>query len=334
VKILDLFSGGGFFTLAARHVWPDAETVAFVEIDPFCQDWLRANFPGVPIHPDIKEYRHDGTTIDILVGGPPCQPVSVAGKRKGDADDRWLWPEMLRIMVDVQPRWVIFENVSGLIGFNKGLLFDGILVDMEAAGFEVFPPFVLPACSQDAPHRRDRVWVVAHSRYASTARRGSGEDKALHGGQGGMGYPKHGESGDVGDTQGERSGKKGEYQPGRTPERIAESSQDGDMADAESRKSGEQTKQKGRGDFSRASQDICDPWSDSTWLIGHDGKARRVPESALRGMADGGPAEYDNENITLLVEKFKHRADFLKMLGNSIVWPVVVPIMEAIRDAE
>ena len=96
---LDLFSGIGGFALAASWVWGDEHNiVSFVEIDPFCQKVLDKNFQGVPIQSDIKEYKHDGTAIDLLTGGFPCQPFSCAGKQGGKEDDRYLWPEMLRVI--------------------------------------------------------------------------------------------------------------------------------------------------------------------------------------------------------------------------------------------
>ncbi len=100
--------------------------------------------------------------IDIITGGFPCQPFSMAGKRKGTADDRHLWPEMLRAIREIQPTFVVGENVPGLINWDGGLVFDQVQTDLEAQGYEVIP-FVLPACGVNAPHRRDRVWFVGHS---------------------------------------------------------------------------------------------------------------------------------------------------------------------------
>jgi len=100
--------------------------------------------------------------VDIISGGFPCQPFSVAGKRKGREDDRFLWPEMLRVIREVQPSWVIAENVGGLLTQENGVVFEHCLSDLEAAGYEV-QPFVIPACAVNAPHRRDRVWIVGHA---------------------------------------------------------------------------------------------------------------------------------------------------------------------------
>jgi len=112
MKHLDLFSGIAGFALAAQNVWgADHHIHAFVEIDQFCQKVLAKHWPGVPIHSDIKEYKHDGTVIDLLTGGFPCQPFSCAGKREGRDDNRFLWPEMFRVIGETRPRWVIAENV-------------------------------------------------------------------------------------------------------------------------------------------------------------------------------------------------------------------------------
>jgi DNA (cytosine-5)-methyltransferase 1 len=136
------------------------ETVAFCEMDAFCQKVLKKRWPNVPIHSDIKEldgHEYRGA-VELICGGFPCQPFSVAGEQRGAEDDRALWPEMLRVICEVQPTWVIGENVSGIINMEL----DNVLSNLEAEGYAA-QTFVLPACSVDAKHRRDRVWIVAHS---------------------------------------------------------------------------------------------------------------------------------------------------------------------------
>ena len=162
MKHASLFTGIGGFDLAAR--WMGWENVFQVEIDPFCQKILKHHFPHAQRFTDIREF--DGSpfrhTIDILSGGFPCQPYSSAGKRKGKQDDRHLWPEMLRVIREVSPRWVVGENVRGLISWNGGLVFDEVQADLDAEGYEVLP-FLLPAAGVGAPHRRDRIWFIAHA---------------------------------------------------------------------------------------------------------------------------------------------------------------------------
>lgn len=159
LKVLDLFSGIGGFSLGLESTG-GFETVQFVENHEWCQKVLAKNFPGVPIAGDIREY--DGQKADIVVGGFPCQPFSVAGKRKGTRDDRHLWPEMLRVIKACKPRWVIGENVRNLTSIQDGMVFEQVCTDLENENYEV-QPFVIPASAVNAPHQRYRVWIVANS---------------------------------------------------------------------------------------------------------------------------------------------------------------------------
>jgi len=172
---IGLFEGIGGFSVAAKKMgW---ETIAWCEINPFCQTVLKHHYPNATPHHDIKQtdftiYRGK---CDILTGGFPCQPYSAAGKRLGKEDERHLWPEMLRAIREITPRWVVGENVRGLLSWNGGMVFDEVQADLDACGYEV-QPFLLPACGVNAPHRRDRVWFVAHSTSGSKgSSRKSGE---------------------------------------------------------------------------------------------------------------------------------------------------------------
>jgi DNA (cytosine-5)-methyltransferase 1 len=162
MKHASLFSGIGGFDLAAH--WMGWENIFQVEIDPFCQKVLAKNFTTVTRYGDIKEF--DGTkyrgAIDILTGGFPCQPYSLSGKRKGNEDSRHLWPEMLRVIGEIQPSFVVGENVYGLINWSEGLVFKQVQTDLEGLGYTV-APVILPACGVDAPHKRDRIWFVAYT---------------------------------------------------------------------------------------------------------------------------------------------------------------------------
>lgn len=174
MRHVGLFEGIGGFSYAARKMgW---ETVAWCEWNPFCQQVLKYHFPKAQAHEDITKtdftiYRG---TIDILTGGFPCQPYSIAGKRKGKEDERHLWPEMLRAAREIQPRWIVGENVPGLVNWNGGLVFNEVCADLESEGYEV-QPVILPACAVNAPHRRDRVWFVAYSKnYGQNGRKNFG----------------------------------------------------------------------------------------------------------------------------------------------------------------
>ena len=162
LKILDLFSGIGGFSYAAEKLVGGFETIAFCEQDEFCKKVLNKHWEDVPIYEDVR--RLDGKKIkaDVVVGGFPCQAVSTSGKRRGTEDDRWLWDEMFRIIQTTKPKWIIGENVPGLISIDEGFLFGQVLSDLESQNYDV-QSFIIPACSQNAPHRRDRIWIVAHS---------------------------------------------------------------------------------------------------------------------------------------------------------------------------
>lgn len=161
-KVLDLFSGIGGFSLGLERA--GMQTLAFCEIDPYCQSVLRRHWPSTPIYQDIhqlseRKLRHDRIThIDLICGGYPCQPFSIAGQRRGASDPRHLWPEMSRLVRELRPRWVVCENVGGHV--ECGL--DAVLTDLEDAGYACWP-FIIPACAVGAPHRRDRVWIIAHA---------------------------------------------------------------------------------------------------------------------------------------------------------------------------
>lgn len=165
-----LFSGIGGFDLAAT--WAGWQNAFNCEINPFCREVLKYHFPESEQIENIKDY--DFTVyrnrIDIISGGFPCQPFSHAGKRLGTDDDRYLWPQMLRAIREVSPRWVVGENVDGLITMQDGMVFEKVCADLEDAGYEV-QPYIIPACAVGAPHRRYRVWIVAH---ALPERRGEG----------------------------------------------------------------------------------------------------------------------------------------------------------------
>ena len=200
MKHLDLFSGIGGFALAADRVFGEVEHT-FCEIDPFCQEVLKKHWPKSKIYGDIRTLtnttserfstgcgnREEGHILQtkigqneenkqkrngrfnrssedyfLLTGGFPCQPFSQAGRRKGTSDDRYLWPEMLRVIQEFAPLWVVGENVGGFVTWNDGMVLRQVFSDLEGQGYEV-QAFIIPAVSVNAPHRRDRIWIVAHS---------------------------------------------------------------------------------------------------------------------------------------------------------------------------
>jgi DNA (cytosine-5)-methyltransferase 1 len=176
VKHGSLFSGIGGFDLAAE--WMGWENLFNCEWEEFPRKVLKHHFPNAKQYGDIKEFNAAtyAGRIDILTGGFPCQPYSTAGKRKGKEDERHLWPEMLRVVRECSPRWIVGENVRGLVNWNGGLVFEEVCADLEACGYSV-QPFILPACAVNAPHRRDRVWFVAKNTDGNGWRSNEREEK-------------------------------------------------------------------------------------------------------------------------------------------------------------
>ena len=205
---LDLFSGIGGFSYAAQQIWKDDHNIiAFVEKDKYCQRVLKKHWPNIPIIDDIKGFNYEKFTnvsntensddktskntegwsqmqsgrgscrsgtakIDLLTGGFPCQPFSVAGRKKGKSDDRYLWPNMFKIIQETKPTWIIGENVPGII--NMGL--ETTVFDLEEEGYEV-EVLVLPAIGVSALHKRNRVWIIANTDTERSQRYRNTENK-------------------------------------------------------------------------------------------------------------------------------------------------------------
>jgi DNA (cytosine-5)-methyltransferase 1 len=156
VKVGSLFAGIGGFDLAASRVWGWDCVRWQVEIDPWCRRVLAKHWPDVPKFGDIRELTGgELEPVDIACGGFPCQPSSLIGERLGTEDDNWLWPEMCRIVSVIRPRWLVVENVPGLVGMGL----EQVLTDLESDGYTV-GALAIPACAVGAPHLRDRLWVV------------------------------------------------------------------------------------------------------------------------------------------------------------------------------
>jgi len=188
----DLFAGIGGFSLALEEVFNEAKIKhVFCEWEHFPSAVLKKHWPNGTFYGDIADLvadtnsqRHKSSvaeseaerrsnlcsrarsdkneTLTILTGGFPCQPFSHAGRRKGTADDRYQWPNMFRVIQNVKPDWVIAENVRGLVTWNEGMVLEQVCTDLESEGYEV-QPLIIPACAVNAPHRRDRIWIIAHT---------------------------------------------------------------------------------------------------------------------------------------------------------------------------
>ena len=181
LRHVDLCSGIGGFSLGFE--WAELSTpILFCDTEPWCREILAKNFPNVPIATDVKELANDPERLvpdcDILTAGYPCQPFSVAGKQKGTEDDRHIWPYIFRIVTQKRPTWCVFENVYGHIAMGL----DQVLADLESEGYAT-RTFVVPACGVNAPHKRDRLWIVGYAEHdgSSTSKiRGSNIGAAVN----------------------------------------------------------------------------------------------------------------------------------------------------------
>ena len=168
LKLLDLFSGIGGFSLGLESTGY-FETIGFVEKDKFCREVLKKNFPNITIESEVRNVKGDRYAADIITGGFPCQPFSVAGKRRGTDDDRYLWDETIRIIRECKPRWFIGENVEGIINIQDGMVLRQVQDDLEKEGFQV-QCLVIPASGIGAWHQRKRVWIIAYSEHNGSHR--------------------------------------------------------------------------------------------------------------------------------------------------------------------
>ena len=317
---LDLFSGIGGFSLAAQRVWgKEHNIVAFCENDKYCQKVLKKHWPNVPIIETIEELNGITQTIDLLTGGWPCQPFSVAGKRKGKEDNRYLWHEIFRIIQETKPTWIIGENVTGIINMEL----DNVLSDLEGERYET-QTFIIPGCAVDARHRRNRVWITAYSDKNSK----SNESKHEEEGQGKLGVMAYSKkprirsefassregqsfecsSKDVPDT--ERSNEQRKCEQGQRQRKS------GRCGGAEDVSNTTITRQQGQGlPFNSCNQKK---------------NGERQTTSAFNGSVGAiWPVEPD---VGRVAHGVSSRVDRLKALGNAIVPQVVEVIMRGIKE--
>ena len=313
---ISLFSGIGGFDLAAQ--WMGWTNVASCEIAEFPRKVLQHHFPDAYHHDDIKTLSYEkidqelkkrfGThwrTDDIVLsGGFPCQPYSLAGKRLGKEDDRHLWPEMLRCIREIQPKWVVGENVRGLTNWNGGVVFDEVQSDLEAQGYEV-QAYVLPACAVNAPHRRDRVWFIAHaSDPASDRRQRAGEGFEVEKGL----QPRPGTTGEL-EGGFERLRRK---RDAPDPRSVGMSGQPTDPGTSEKTGQGRES----------VAQD-GNTWNVRRW------EGFPTTQPAIRRGDDGLSSRLDGISIFS-----KWRNESIKAYGNAVVPQVVYEIFKAIQEYE
>ena len=373
LRHFDVCSGIGGFSLGFR--WAAlSEPIAFCEIDPYCQKVLAKNFPNIPIFNDVKELVNDRPestrTIpdhDILTSGYPCQPFSVAGQRRGEEDERNIWRFVFEIVKRKHPTWCVFENVYGHIAMGL----DKVLNEMESEGYST-QTFVVPACSLNAPHKRDRLWIVGNSEHdgslASKIRRGNQETS--RGTSQGQSQTEQSsrtsgrkDNGTLADTKSEGLQGFDKRSPTISTERDeitdirTKGSGDKNVADTESIQSREQTKWQGRKSVRRGSEDIGRIKTKGTETYQQDvadtkcmGRESRtsVREELARkeshGQSDNrstdGSAQerarswWDVEpNVGRVAYGIPSRVDRLRGLGNAIVPQIAMQIGLSIKEA-
>jgi len=311
VKVLDLFSGIGGFSLGLE--WAGMSTVAFCERDPYCTTILNKHWPDTPVHNDVRNLdgKDYADSIDLVAGGFPCQPFSVAGNRRGSDDDRHLWPEMLRIIQEARPRWVIGENVFGLI--NMAL--DDVQADLEREHYEV-RKFVLPAVAVDAHHRRDRVFIIAYRDPTLAHSHGEGQLQ-----QEGLECEVRrwsGDSGeqvsDVADAHGEGLQRHGQEHQLRGFGEEGQAGGSGDVAHTNG----------ARGEVGISGQE--------SWQEGHAGESHHQGDQQLRRSPRGEwPVE---PRVGRVANGIPNRVDRIKGLGNAVVPQLIQAIGELVLAAD
>ena len=363
MRLLDLFSGIGGFSYAAEKLIGGYETVAFCEMDEFCQKVLKKHWPQVPIFDDVRTI--DAARlgrIDIVTGGYPCQPFSQAGRRQGEEDERHLWPEMLRIIKSCQPRYVLAENVAGHV--TMGL--DQVLTDLEDQGYTT-RAIIVPACAKNAPHRRDRVWIIGqyvgyteHNGSSATKIRGSDiEDAEWPQKRSQQTFqferaskPRHYEN--VANTDSIRcrggsckgcsdckrqvlSAERKGREMGSEVEGCSQSHR-GEETVANTKRSRSQTGLSGqdKGQVGNTEKPIDRDNRQRGWQTSNSRSVEQSMGDMVDGISRGLLRHFDREpeHIPRVTKGEKDRAKKLKALGNSIVPQVAAEILLAIRVSE
>jgi len=316
LKHIGLFEGIGGFSIAVKLMgW---ETVAWCEWNEFGQKVLRHHFPEAEGFGDIKktDFKKYANTIDILTGGFPCQPYSTAGKRLGKEDERHLWPEMLRAIREIQPGWVVGENVSGLTNWNGGMVFDEVQADLENEGYKVLP-FLLPACAVNAPHRRDRIWFIAYN--DKCAKRPPGKSRET--------FSNGSKNNDEQESWGEQAKQ---YIGCGSFLQNATNSCTGIQGEAFGGRNEEKAQHGNSGYGSKriiADTDAARQWWNEWESKGKGNLWEQFPtQSPLCGGDDGIPTQLDGITFS------KWRNESLKAYGNAIVPQVALQILKAIAQ--
>jgi DNA (cytosine-5)-methyltransferase 1 len=327
-----LFSGIGGFDLAAQ--WMGWTNVFHTEWNEFGQKVLQHHFPNsISYHDIIKtDYSIHYGDIDIITGGFPCQPFSLAGKRKGTDDERYLWHEMLRAIQQIQPTYVVAENVRGLLTIDGGMVFEQVCADLEAEGYEV-QPVLLPAAGVNAPHRRDRIFIVGYAANSSVTRL----ERSTRTGEAWKYGPACKSESDASTepaantckqrSQGTCESRKASDSIGKSAElrkAIAECSEG--MARTEPAANTKEIRlQRCKQADSSKRQESNDQFIDGCGRKWHSSWKQFPTESAICGGNDGIPTGLDN--ITFQ----KWRNESIKAYGNAVVPQLILPIFKTIE---
>jgi len=320
-KLLDLFSGLGGFSLGLERTGY-FKTVAFCDNDKYSKLIINKHWKGKKVYEDVREItkqrlKADGIELpDIITGGFPCQPFSVAGKQKGTSDDRHLWPEMFRIIKELTPRWIIGENVKGLVNLQDGMVFETVCTDLEGEGYEV-RAFNIPAAGVGAPHRRERIWIVGHSKHngSSTTEIKRRDNKINDGAQ-------------------EGTNKTSEFKRANrsSNNEIMEDSRRALRQGTELRETNEDEVREGYADQHQR------PGSTSESNVANASAGRRAPQEGeiqTRGNGTEHQGWWSTEpNVGRVAHGVSGRVYRLKGLGNSIVPQIAEEIGKAIIEAE
>ena len=322
-----LFSGIGGFDLASE--WMGWENLFHCEMNHFGQKVLNHYWPDAELFTDItkSDFTKYANRIDILTGGFPCQPYSHAGKRLGKEDERHLWLSMLRAIREIQPSWVVGENVSGLISWDGGLVFDEVQTDLEAEGYEVWP-VVLPAASVGAPHRRDRVWFIAYSDSNNAGRKQSNSIKRQDIAEIGGRFRHESSSNGINRTTPD-PGLFGQAERQKQPMGIEQ------LCEKQPTTNPERIGQSGQGEIIRPKQSKENGYRQTNRINGINERGR-IPadwsqfptQPPICGRNDGIPNRLDGITFS------KHRNESIKAYGNAIVPQVAFQIFKAIKQLE
>ena len=325
-KTLDLFSGLGGFSLGLERTG-HFKTVAFCDNDKYSKLIIDKHWKGTKIYNDVREinkeqFKKDGIEFpEIITGGFPCQPFSVAGKKQGTSDDRHLWPEMFRIIKDFAPRWVIGENVKGLTNIQDGVVFETVCTDLEGEGYEV-QAFNIPAAGVGAPHRRERIWIVAHAKCFNERKsiRGSDETQSRI-------QEEHRQN----DSTTRESSRTGSVW--RTNNGHEDIVADTESIDSDVRGLGQyQGERSGQGEIGGASsQDDTNSYGKRLEGFRREHKLRNSEEEEQTSRDGWWSVE---PNVGRVANGIRGRVYRLKGLGNSIVPKIAEEIGKAIVEAE